>query len=1231
MSLAAVCNFLCGDALIKKLREYPGVRAAELALTDTGRTAARKKRKNCRPIRAIEIPPPVVCETRESVPKLNLLSCGRYALVLGYGGSGYSVYGGTLVTRQDGTELRLDAGGKTYSLYSGRFISAFDSCIFEGGNACMVSTVRVSMLPSGNGEMREVRLYNRSDRPVSCALHSKIEPVLRDRAGDGAHRAYSDMFFEVSLDTFEDAMIMRRITAEHPLYVSHYTVSGHKTAYNTDRRAYYGRGCKSIAVEERPVEPVLSTHTDFCIAAKGKAELLIFTVCGEDKDALVQEIRQTKASGFRAKNEGYAYALAKRLQIPQYVKETAAKLLYAAAGSMKGRGLAEKSDITRPMLCYKIKSEQSLPRLKNELESLKKLYKFDIRFNLYLLYHERHGYFMRMNEAINEMLDDLSFQKEMTPGNGVYLLNESDDLSLARLIEGSALKADAVGSAPIPQRLAKNKPPHSPAGILLPEIVRPCGMGGFTREYAFAVDLSEADTPRPWSNVIANGRIGTVITSGGGGFTFYQNSYKEKITRWSNDAVLDPAGEFVALSENGNVWSVTKKPAPAKARYAMEHGLGYTEFLCDYNAVRASQKVYIAREKAVKFYDITLENCADEERLIEAMFAADIVLGDFSENTAHALTGELMAESRSARIENRVNGLSAYMHCSEKLTGFSSWREAYTDAEGNLLPLDASVKGSRFFPAVTAKISVPPNQTRRVIFAMGQDEAVDFSICDSVFARAKHFYANLSDIRLHGFSDEAILSRWLPYQTYSSRFMARAGFYQAGGATGFRDQLQDCLALVYVDRELARRHILACAARQFEKGDVLHWWHPPATGVRTGISDDRLWLPYVAAEYIEITGDRSILFERAPYITGPGIPEGSKDIYAAYRFTERTETLYEHILRAIRLSCRSLCKSGLCRMGTGDWNDGMDKIGEGGAGASVFTTMLLYAAIYKFLPYVQDIKLRGGLINTAEGLKKAVNAAWDGEWFLRAFTDAGLAVGSKNSDEGKIDLLVQAWAALSNAGEDEKCELALYSAQKRLVDFESGIVRLLAPPYNRRQDIGYIASYPAGVRENGGQYTHAAVWYVMALLKRGKIEPAWRVFRMLSPLSHTDTPEKVLRYGNEPYVLSADVYAGEHTKGQGGWSWYTGAAAWYYKCLVEGFLGVRLRGKKLSVMPRLPESVPEINFSLRLNGEIFHITVDNTEKTGDWRIKCGNIVFGGGEIELGKSAAGQAITVFRRS
>lgn len=611
------------------------------------------------------------------------------------------------------------------------------------------------------------------------------------------------------------------------------------------------------------------------------------------------------------------------------------------------------------------------------------------------------------------------------------------------------------------------------------------------------------------------------------------------------------------------------------------------------------------------------------------MFAARIALGANVRETRPSL--KFRKDGKCLVAQNIASGLFAQLCCSEPIVSHAFSHRIIENGNGEFLCAGELVQGNINDSLIcSVNLVLAPRQSKVVWFSLGGSSVEDFSGLDTLLDEIKAKYQGLSMVEVKtGEAELDYLMKWLPYQTLVSRYLARTGFYQSGGAFGFRDQLQDCLALLYVDKALARAHVLDCAAHQFEAGDVQHWWHPPRHGLRTHFVDDRLFLPLVTARYIRLTGDNEILAERRPYLSAAPLGTTQRSRYESPSETAYTDSLLAHCLLAI--DSTHMRNDGLVLMKGGDWNDAMDAVGEKGQGVSVWATIFLYMVIDEFLPHIIGHEDKERYRAVLKRLKKAVEKNWDGEWYRRAITDDGAIIGGINSPECKIDLLSQAFAVMSGVADGERAALAQYSAERRLVDNENRLIKLLEPPFKGRPDVGYIGEYPEGVRENGGQYTHAAVWYVMSLYRLGKFNRAYELLEYLNPNTHAKSEDGVLKYRIEPYVIAADVYSGAHS-GRGGWSWYTGAAGWYYQCVIQCLFGIEIKGKNLKINPALPDKINHARIKINTEDCRLDIEINNTVKRGVWCFKIDGVAYGSASsIRLSRAISGKKVTLERKN
>ena len=761
-------------------------------------------------------------------------------------------------------------------------------------------------------------------------------------------------------------------------------------------------------------------------------------------------------------------------------------------------------------------------------------------------------------------------------------------------------------------------------------------LGGFTpdgREYAIYLG-PDTNTPAPWVNVIANPTFGTMISEAGAGFTWYGNSQRNRLTGWSNDPVLDPASEALYLrdEESGVFWSPTAAPIREDSAYRARHGAGYTVFEHNSNGIEQELTIFVPVDESggapIKLQRLRLTNSSARRRRLSVTYYVELTLGEHRETSQmHVMTHwddesqALMAHNRyHPEYGERATFVSitplADSYGGDRATFIGRNRSLANPAAMELTRLSLRT-GAGLDPCAALRVSLEmaPNERRDIICMLGQTESVATARAlvqrfreDLAFEegldQTKAWWDTLLgtiEVQTPELAADLMINRWLQYQSLSCRIWGRSAFYQSGGAFGFRDQLQDVMAFLYAKPELARDQILLAASRQFKEGDVQHWWHEPAgAGIRSRISDDLLWLPYVVAHYVRTTGDAAILQTEVPFLNGPLLADDQHEQFSTPELTFERATLYEHCRRAVS---RGLTTGphGLPLMGTGDWNDGMNLVGAGGKGESVWLAWFL-CELLQGMAELSSLVHQPEFCQTYEEERSALiqrveQAGWDGEWYLRGTFDNGSPLGSATNAEARIDSLPQSWAWLSGAADPARADQALEAAWRHLVREDDGLVLLFTPPFDQSHPSpGYIKGYPPGVRENGGQYTHAALWMAMAMARKGDGERAVRLLRLLNPIEHARDAQAVWHYGVEPYVVAADVYRLPGRVGQGGWSWYTGSAAWMYRAWVEEVLGLQVRGDQLRVTPVIPATWPGFTIRYRHGETVYAIQVENPNR-----------------------------------
>lgn len=855
------------------------------------------------------------------------------------------------------------------------------------------------------------------------------------------------------------------------------------------------------------------------------------------------------------------------------------------------------------------------------------------------------GYIEAVRDQLIEVLRHTGNQEMLSRNGGIHLLlADHVGADHAVLVEAAARVNLDQTAGSLRQQLLRlwempaERPqfvPGGPLAIEAPTLGRPRpaalafdnGLGGFNRDgEEYVIHLEPGDsTPAPWSNVLANANFGSIITEAGLGWTWAVNSGENRLTPWTNDPVADPQVEAIYLrdEETASVWTPTPQPIGNEAACQIRHGAGYTIWETASHGLEQELLVFVPSDDPVKIVRLRLRNLRSRARRVTATYYAEWLLGALRGQASPLLVSEYDAGVRALMATNRwtaeFGDRVAFLTSTLTPHGLTTSRLEFLGRADDIRRPEALFKwglGSSIQSAtdccagLQVHLDIGPDGTGEAVFILGQGDDRGHArelarrwqqsehVERAFDARRRDWNEQLAavQVRTPDAAFDILVNRWLPYQTISSRMLARAGFYQAGGAFGFRDQLQDVLSLLHRDPGSARQHILKAAAHQFEDGDVLHWWHPPADrGVRTRCSDDLLWLTYVTSEYVAATGDDTILAEEVVFLRGPPLVAGEDDRYARFDVSNSRRSIFEHCERALDHGFR-LGVHGLPLMGSGDWNDGMNRIGRHGRGESVWLAWFMIATMKGFVVLCEQQR-RADLVDRwttrLADLQRAIEAtAWDGQWYLRAIDDDGLPWGSASGEECRIDSIAQSWAVLSSGGDQEHARLAVAAAARHLMRSDDQLARLLWPPFDATlRDPGYIKAYPPGIRENGGQYSHAASWLGIAFARLGDPEHVAQVFDRLSPISHAKSREDVERYLTEPYVVAADIASSDAHSGEGGWTWYTGAAAWTWRLAVEHMLGLQLDRGDLFISPCLPKSWKccEAKIVRRSGGLIVHI------------------------------------------
>ncbi len=1309
MSFLSLADFLLDRPMRRLFLAEPSFQATRLLLEERMPEAGPER------IRAGDIPPHstgaearaeektlrVITSPDTVPPAAQLLSNGRYHVMVSSGGGGYSRYNGLALTRwrEDSTRdnwgsfcyLRDVATGHVWSATHQPVCRRAESYEAVFSDARAEFKVRekgydihteIAVSPEDDIELRRVRITNRSRERRTIELTSYAEIVLAPQMADEQHPAFSNLFVETDIEDQLQAILSTRRprSGNEPRLYHFHLLAAHGAdldcvSYETSRARFIGR-CRTLAspaaLDPAPgrgllsgtqgavLDPIASIRCRVTLSGGQAATIDLVSGVAKTRDdclALIDKFRDKRLAD-RVFDLAWTHSQVLLHQFnatlfdAHLFEQMASSVIYPnrslradpdcitantrGQAALWGQGLS--GDL--PVVLVKVTDSANIGLVTQMVKAHAYWRMKGLETDLVIWNEDHFSYRQNLHDLICSIIPAGLEGNVMDRPGGIFVraaqqLTREDRVliqTVARLVisdtagtlREQVFRRRAAARLPgvCPRTGNRPKPLHNEpeSGGGREPLILENQYGGFTpdgSEYVITCDPGET-TPAPWANVLANAGFGTIVSESGSAYTWKENAHEFRLTPWHNDPVSDTGGEalYIRDEETGACWSPTLLPRRGPGTYTARHGFGYSVFTSRNRGVRTTLEVFVARDDPVKISRLRLENASGRSLRLSVTGYAEWVLADLrSRSSMHVVTendgaaGAILAQNAyTMDFPGRV----AFFGCGAENRTITCDRTEFLGRNGDMARPAAMGRaclsgrtGAGLDPcgAIQTVIELKPGDSREIVFVLGAAMSrAEACALASRHADRQHAEDELRKVRERWRDilgavrvrtpDEAVnvmVNGWLLYQCAASRFLGRSGYYQSGGAFGFRDQLQDCMALVHADPGLVREHLLVSAAHQFPEGDVQHWWHPPLDrGVRTRCSDDYLWLPLAVARYVDVTGDVAVLDEEAGYIEMRPLNPEEESFYDLPMRSALRESLYLHCVRAVRHGLR-FGVHGLPLMGGGDWNDGMDRVGIEGRGESVWLGFFLHRVLAVFEPLALargDAAFAAECRKQAETLRASLNAnGWDGQWFRRAYFDDGRPLGSRESQECRIDSIAQSWSVLSGAAPEERRKLAMDSLYANLVRRDIGIVQLLDPPFDHSDlDPGYIKGYVPGVRENGGQYTHAAVWAAMAFAKMGDAARAWELASMINPVRHGDSPEAVERYMVEPYVVAADVYGVAPHEGRGGWTWYTGSAGWMYRLFLESLLGLRARNGAISLDPLLPQGWDEVSLVFKERG-----------------------------------------------
>ena len=1192
------------------------------------------------------------------IPEVSVLSNNNYLMLINDRGNGFSRYKKVQLNRYRKI-TEQDYGMFMYikDVESGKFWSntyaptnvepdkynivfASDRINFIRQDGAITTKTEIIVTKEHNAEIRRVTFRNHSDKDIELELTTYTEPIIIENIEDVTHRTFKNLFVNSEYDSEHESIIMCRRnnnkkTSQY--FVNRLLIEDNKqpVSYETERDAFIGRNRNTnnpIALTKGKLSNHVGTNIDPVISLRSNivvpknSEKIVYYIAGYSKSREQIYNILDSYNTYTKINTAFDYAtLANNIntkllgvsgpdmrnynEMLNYLYQTSKHFINPERKDILTKNSMNQTNLWKygitgdyPIILVEVHESESLNLVKEVLKAYEYYKSRSIFVDVVVINREEDEYKAIIKREIetekyrmNTLYDFMA-----TPG-AIFVLDDNEvsdaetillnmvarlrfdtrkSVSLAESIETLQKENKMISYEPIKYELM-SKDKYDSSKLLFYN-----DFGGFTEDGKEYV-ITNSDTPTPWCNVLSNSKFGSIVTNNECGFTYAYNSQMFKITSWTNDIVLNDKSEGIKV--NGKIINAT----------TAIHGFGYSTFIHNTDDYCIDTTHFVSYDDTVKFYSVKFTNKTEESKKYKITFWINPTFGPNEEKSSRYLLTDYYKEMNSILIRNVYN--TNFSH----ITAFVS----------STLPINDYSINKILFKSIDVEIEVDGNSSYNFAFMLGTEIGNDnvaalikkyntTSKIDNELEKVKNSWIKklgTYKVKTPDNSFDTIINGWYLYQALSSRINAKAGFYQVGGAFGYRDQLQDATNLAIIDESLAKKQIVINARHQFEQGDVLHWWHEIIMmGLRSRYKDDFLWLVFAVNKYITISGDYSFLDEKIEFAHGQTLAEHEEERGINYSYTKTKKTLFEHCILSLEKSMTDIGENGLPLMGGGDWNDGMNQVGIGGKGTSVWLGFFLYMVMTDFIKIAKQHKKFDTRKYEAflESLKVSLNTvAWDGDYYLRAFFDNGDKLGSHVNKECKIDLISQSFSILSSVIDEDKIDSVIKSVEENLVDSDLGIIKLLDPAFEKsRNNPGYIMDYPIGIRENGGQYTHAASWYVMALIKLGKVDLAYKYYQMINPINRTLDKKAVQTYKVEPYVIAADIYSNPSNPARGGWTWYTGSAGWFYNVGITEIMGIKKEGNLLRIIPSVPSSWQEFEVSYKYMDTLYEIKVNFTDE-----------------------------------